>query len=50
VVWCCERSNANNEKTSSSALPQIFTLEGVTVQDGEYRSMRRETKNFDLTA
>ena len=47
VVWCRgERSNANDETTSTSALPQIFTLEGVTVQDGESRSMRRETNRL----
>ena len=45
-MWGCERSNANDEKTSSSALPQISTLEGVTVQDGEYKSMRRETNRL----
>jgi hypothetical protein len=47
VVWCRgERSNANDEKTRTSALPQISTLEGVTVQDGESRSMRRETNRL----
>jgi hypothetical protein len=40
------KDQMQTRKTSSSALPQISTLEGVTVQDGEYRSMRRETNRL----